>query len=107
MVESENEELKKHLPHSSSCSPPPPVSQAGGGGGGGGGAFMARPHACNNLEGVGSSMPHPLSINQRIICMQVYDLVQAAVWNLEVVHYSGAAIALHMEISVGTCSSVR
>ena len=44
-------------------------------------------------------MPHPLSVNQRIIYMQVYDLVQAAVSivrNLEVVRYSGTAITLHI-----------
>ena len=53
-------------------------------------------------------------INRKIICMQLYHLMQTAVsvvWSLEVVGYSRAAIAPDtiIETSVGTllCSSVR
>ena len=50
------------------------------------------------LEGRWSLWPHPLSVNQKIVCMQLYHLVQAAVSivrNLEVVRCLGAPITLH------------
>ena len=57
-----------------------------------------------------NSHTHASSVNRKIFLHAIYYLVQAAVsvvQNLEVVRYSGAAIALHIiEISVGACSSV-